>query len=64
MYKKREYIYKGGNIMDAFDLRNKGDYGAMHAVPKEKADQLISDAGDLFDAVESWLFPGKKPRQA
>ncbi|MCU0287663.1 MAG: HEPN domain-containing protein [Acidobacteria bacterium] len=30
-------------IMDAFDLRNKGDYGAMHAVPKEKADQLISD---------------------
>jgi uncharacterized protein (UPF0332 family) len=47
-------------IMDAFDLRNKGDYGAMHAVPKEKADQLISDAGDLFDAVESWIFPGRE----
>lgn len=42
-------------IMDAFDLRNKGDYGAMHAVPKEKADQLISDAGDLFDAVSARL---------
>lgn len=44
-------------IMDAFDLRNKGDYGAMHAVPKEKADQLISDAADLFDTVKPWLFP-------
>jgi uncharacterized protein (UPF0332 family) len=48
-------------IMDAFDLRNKGDYGAMHAVPKEKADQLISDAADLFDAVKSWLFPAPPP---
>jgi uncharacterized protein (UPF0332 family) len=48
-------------IMDAFDLRNKGDYGAMHSVPEEKADQLISDAADLFDAVKSWLFPEPSP---
>lgn len=47
-------------IMDAFDLRNKGDYGAMYAVPKEKAEQLISDASDLFDAAESWLFPNRE----
>jgi uncharacterized protein (UPF0332 family) len=50
-------------LLDAFDLRNKGDYGAMHEVPKEKAAQLISNAGELFDVIESRLFPERKNRQ-
>lgn len=44
-------------LLDAFDLRNKGDYGAMHAVPKEKAEQLLSNADDLLAVIEPRLFP-------
>ncbi len=50
-------------LLDAFDLRNKGDYGAMHAVPKEKAEQLISNSCDLFAAIGLRLFPDNENPQ-
>jgi len=29
------------SVMEAFDVRNAGDYGSMHAVSEEKARQII-----------------------
>ena len=31
-------------ILNAFDLRNAGDYGSLHAVSAEKARQVLDDA--------------------
>lgn len=42
-------------LIDAFDLRNIGDYGTMHSVSKEKALELIRNAGELLVAIEEFL---------
>ncbi len=47
-------------VLEAFDLRNVGDYGAMHAVPKEKAEELMSNARELIYAVQEFIL---RPRQ-
>jgi uncharacterized protein (UPF0332 family) len=39
------------SVMDAFDVRNAGDYGSMHEVSEEKARQIIEDADQLLTAV-------------
>lgn len=39
-------------IMDAFDLRNAGDYGSMHAVDSEKAQQTINDAREFYGVIK------------
>lgn len=39
-------------ILEAFDLRNAGDYGTMHSVPEEKAKELIENARELING--SW----------
>ena len=43
------------SVMDAFDVRNAGDYGSMHAVSEEKARHIIEEAGALLDAVRLLL---------
>ena len=42
-------------IMGAFDLRNAGDYGSMHAVSAEKAQQTIDEARELYEAIKRYL---------
>jgi len=42
-------------ILNAFDLRNAGDYGAMHAVSEEQARQTIDNAKELLEAVVAFL---------
>jgi uncharacterized protein (UPF0332 family) len=43
-------------VLEAFDLRNMGDYGAMYAVPKEKAIELLSNAKDLIDTIHTHII--------
>jgi uncharacterized protein len=42
-------------LLNAFDLRNAGDYGVIHAVRAEKARQTIDEARELLEAVEAYL---------
>ena len=42
-------------LLNGFDLRNAGDYGAMHVVSEEKARQTIAEARELLEAVISLL---------
>jgi len=42
-------------IMVAFDLRNAGDYGSMHAVSAEEAQQTIDEARELYEAIRRYL---------
>jgi uncharacterized protein (UPF0332 family) len=43
------------SVMDAFDVRNAGDYGNMHAVSEEKTVQIIDEAGELLEAIRGLL---------
>lgn len=43
-------------VMEAFDVRNAGDYGSMHAVSEEKARQIIAEAGELLEAVQRLIM--------
>lgn len=38
-------------LLNAFDLRNAGDYGVMHIVSEEKARQTINEARELLDTI-------------
>lgn len=38
-------------LLNAFDLRNAGDYGTMHIVSEEKARQTIVEARELLDVI-------------
>jgi uncharacterized protein len=42
-------------ILNAFDLRNAGDYGSIHAVSEEKARQTIEEASELLAAISQYL---------
>lgn len=42
-------------ILNAFDLRNAGDYGSIHAVSAENASQTIKEAGELLAEIERYL---------
>lgn len=42
-------------ILNAFDLRNAGDYGSMHAVSEEKARLIIAEAHELLAAITQYL---------
>ncbi len=42
-------------ILNAFDLRNTGDYGIIHAVSAENASQTIAEAGELLAEIERYL---------
>lgn len=41
--------------IDAFDMRNLGDYGAMYSVEKYKAEELIGNSAELLEAIELYL---------
>jgi uncharacterized protein (UPF0332 family) len=47
-------------VLEAFDLRNAGDYGAMHAVPQEKAIQLMSNARELVIFIQKYILKKRK----
>ena len=42
-------------IIDAFDLRNAGDYGNIHSVNSDKAQQTINEARELYDVIKCYL---------
>ncbi len=39
------------NILNAFDLRNAGDYGVIHVVSEANARQTIAEARELLEAI-------------
>lgn len=45
------------NLLEAFDVRNAGDYGAVDAVSGEKAGQVIAGARELLEEVRKGLAP-------
>lgn len=42
-------------LLNAFDLRNAGDYGTIHSVSEEKARQTIEEAKELLAVVTNYL---------
>ena len=47
-------------ILEAFDLRNVGDYGAMYSIDKEKAKELICNAKKMLKTFQSYFAKRKK----
>lgn len=47
-------------ILEAFDLRNVGDYGAMYAVPKEKAIELMENARELIKTIQDYIVKDRE----
>jgi uncharacterized protein (UPF0332 family) len=45
-------------LLNAFDLRNAGDYGSIHAVSEEKARQAIEEARELLTVITQYLEAG------
>jgi uncharacterized protein (UPF0332 family) len=43
-------------VLDAFDIRNIGDYGVMNAVFSEQAKELIANAKELIDCIRKYLL--------
>ena len=65
----KEYIKSGlfdprfhRAAIDAFDLRNAGDYGTMHAVSEELASQTIQNARELIQTVSSYIEELSRPK--
>jgi uncharacterized protein (UPF0332 family) len=42
-------------LLNAFELRNAGDYGAVQGVGEGAARQVIEEAGELLAAIEHYL---------
>ena len=42
-------------LINAFELRNAGDYGAVQAVSEENARQVIEESRELLAATEKFL---------
>lgn len=42
-------------ILEAFDLRNMGDYGAMNSIDKEQANILIQNAKEFIQTIQEYL---------
>ncbi len=42
-------------ILEAFDLRNLGDYGTIHSVNKTQAEELMHHAKEMTDAIQTQL---------
>ena len=43
------------SLLNAFDLRNAGDYGITHTVSNKKANQTIAEAGELLAEIKRHL---------
>jgi len=50
-------------VLQAFDLRNVGDYGAMHAVPGEKAVELMDNAREFIGTIQKYILERRKDNQ-
>lgn len=48
------------NILEAFDIRQIGDYGAVGAVSKKEASELIAHAEAFIKAAEKYLKDKEK----
>jgi uncharacterized protein (UPF0332 family) len=46
------------SILHAFDLRNSGDYGSIHSVSEEKAQQVIAEAIEMLGEIRRILSNG------
>jgi len=44
------------SILNAFDLRNSGDYGSVNAVSEEKARQAIDDAIEMLAEIKRYVL--------
>jgi uncharacterized protein (UPF0332 family) len=42
-------------ILDAFDLRNTGDYGVINSVIPKKASEIIDKAGEFINVISVYL---------
>ena len=42
-------------LLNAFELRNTGDYGAVRAVSEENAYQVIEESRELLATIEEYL---------
>jgi uncharacterized protein (UPF0332 family) len=47
-------------IVEAFDIRQVGDYGPVGSVSKEKSAALVTHAQEFVDSVEEYLKKGKR----
>ncbi|HNR90010.1 MAG TPA: HEPN domain-containing protein [Spirochaetota bacterium] len=43
------------HVLEAFEIRNIGDYGIINSVNAAKADEMIHKAHELIDAIEAFL---------
>lgn len=43
------------SLLHAFERRNWGDYGVIHTLSKEKAEQSIAEAGELLAEIRRYL---------
>jgi uncharacterized protein (UPF0332 family) len=50
-------------VLEAFDLRNVGDYGAVHAVPKEKGVEIMANARELIGMIQKYILTRRKDNQ-
>ena len=44
-------------FLEAFDLRNLGDYGAVHAIDEANARQVLENAQTFCATIRSYLTP-------
>ena len=42
-------------LIDAFDIRNIGDYGAPGSISKEKSEELIDNSEEFLNYIEDYL---------
>ena len=42
-------------LVDAFDIRNIGDYGAPGSISKEKSEELIENSEEFLNQIENYL---------
>ena len=43
------------NILNSFDLRHVGDYGAINSVTKETAATALKDAEEFIEAIKKYI---------
>jgi len=46
------------SLLNAFDLRNAGDYGSTGTVSRNEASQIIAEAGELLAEIKRHLAAG------
>lgn len=47
-------------VLEAFDIRNIGDYGVMNSVFEEQAKELIANSKELLEEIQQFVFQLEK----